>query len=160
MNILEIKKINNIKHILKKNNKYNEYKLLFKNKQIRFLFSKISIIFESTISSENLSKIELSLLKNPTKDNFISSIEKLSKTFDEKFVNLKWRKLGVTLWYVFQTSLFYNKRRRIPCEYTVKNFVSLNNIKRMNFSKWLKSFYDTQNIDFNKYVLQVLEIII
>lgn len=160
MNKIELKKVNKIKLILKNNNKYNEYKLLFKNKQIRFLFSKISIIFESSVSNDDLANLELSLLNNPTKDNFIISIEKLSKTFNEKFIDLSWKNLGVSLWYTFQTSLFYNKKRKIPCEYTTENFISLNNIKRNNYSKWLKSFYDTKNIDFNKYVIEVLENII
>lgn len=160
MNKLESKKINNIKTYLKNNDKYKEYKLLFKNKQIRFLFSKISIIFESTISNENLGKIEMALLNNPTKDNFVILIGELSKTFDKKFVNLRWANLGISLWYAFQMSLYYNKKRKVPCEYTIDNFVTLNNIKRANFSKWLKSFYETKNIDFNQYVIKVLEKII
>ncbi|MGL6124924.1 MAG: hypothetical protein ACRC1F_00330 [Metamycoplasmataceae bacterium] len=160
MTKLELKKINSVKSILSSKNKYSEHKTLFKNKQIRFLFSKMSIIFESNISSQDLAQIELSILENPTQKNFIDSIKKLSKTFDNKFINLKWKEFGICLWYVFQSTLFFNKKSKIPCEYTRENFISLNNIKRTNFSIWLKSLYDTENVDFNSYVLRVLEIIV
>ncbi|MGL5617686.1 MAG: hypothetical protein ACRCWU_01370 [Metamycoplasmataceae bacterium] len=156
----EIKKINNIKAILVKSNKYKEYKSIFQNKQTRFLLSKMAIIFESKSEIEYLVKMELLLMTKPTKENLINLMFELSKTFNEKFVNLKWKKFSICLWYVFQMSIFYNKRKKLPCEYTIENYVSLNNIKRNNFAKWLKSFYDSGYIDFNKYVVKVLEIII
>ena len=154
------KTISSVKKYLKKGGNLKKYKKLFKNKQIRFLFTKISIIFESTISNEQLSNIEISLYYNPTESHFVESLKRLSKTFDNKFLKLKWDKLGVCLWYAFQTSLFYNKAREVECEYTLENFITLNNIKRESFSQWLKSFYDTKNIDFNNYVIKVLENII
>ncbi|MGL5308700.1 MAG: hypothetical protein ACRC9F_01480 [Metamycoplasmataceae bacterium] len=160
MNKSELTKINNIKSNMVRRDKYKEYKSIFKNKQTRFLLSKMAIIFESWMSDEDLSEIELSFMNNPTQDHLINTIDEISKTFNEKFINLEWKKFGICLWYVFQMSIFYNKRRKIPCEYTVDNFVSLNNIKRYNFAKWLKSLYESENIDFNKYVIKVLEIII
>ncbi|MGL5205423.1 MAG: hypothetical protein ACRC7B_00715 [Metamycoplasmataceae bacterium] len=160
MNKLEIKKINKIKDLLVQNNKYKEYKSIFQNKQTRFLLSKMSIIFESKLSIEDLLKIEILLMEEPTKDNLVNLMLELSKTFDDKFIELEWNEFAICLWYVFQMSIFYNKRKIIPCEYTIENYVSLNNIKRKNFAKWLKSFYDTGYIDFNKYVIKVLEIII
>ncbi|MGL5732512.1 MAG: hypothetical protein ACRCXE_00340 [Metamycoplasmataceae bacterium] len=156
----ELKKINNIKAILVKSNKYKEYKSIFQNKQTQFLLSKMAIIFESKETDDDLVKTELLFLEKPTEENLIDLIQELSKTFNEKFSSLDWKKFGICLWYVFQMSIYYNKKRKIPCEYTMENYVSLNNIKRDNFSKWLKSFYDSGNIDFNKYVVKVLEIII
>jgi ankyrin repeat protein len=83
------KSLNSVKHSLKKDGDFRKYKHLFKNKQVRFLFSKMSIIFESTISSQDLTSVEKSLLDNPTQENFITSLIELSKTFDAKFINLK-----------------------------------------------------------------------
>ncbi|MGL5591839.1 MAG: hypothetical protein ACRDCJ_00585 [Metamycoplasmataceae bacterium] len=160
MNKLEIKKLNSIKDLLIDENKFKEYKSIFLNKQTRFLLSKMAIIFESKLSNEDLCVIEVSFMNDPTRDNLINLMLELSKTFDDKFINLKWNKFGICLWYVFQMSIFYYKRKKIPCEYTIENYVTLNNIKRNNFSKWLKSFYDSGYIDFNKYVIKVLEIII
>ncbi len=160
MKIKKYKTINSIKKYLKKDNNLKKYKKLFKNKQIRFLFTKISVIFDSSISQKHLANIELSLLYNPTKENFVLLLERLSKTFDNKFHKLKWESLAVCFWYAFQNSLFYNKNKKIDCEYTFDNFIELNNIKRDAFSKWLKSFYNLKNIDFNNYVVQVLENII
>ena len=152
------KTINSIKKYLKKDSNLKKYKKIFKNKQMRFLFTKISVIFDSSISQKHLANIELSLLYNPTKENFILLLERLSKTFDNKFHKLKWESLAICFWYTFQNSLFYNKK--VNSEYTFDNFVTLNNIKRSAFSQWLKSFYNLKNIDFNNYVVQVLEIII
>ncbi len=152
------KTINSIKKYLKKDSNLKKYKKIFKNKQMRFLFTKISVIFDSSISQKHLANIELSLLYNPTKENFILLLERLAKTFDNKFHKLKWESLAICFWYTFQNSLFYNKK--VNSEYTFDNFVTLNNIKRNAFSQWLKSFYNLKNIDFNNYVVQVLENII
>ena len=157
MNKSKSNKFKVIKKNLKQNNDYKEYKKLFKNKQTKFLCTKISIIFESSISEQDLTIFETTLLKTPTQDNFVFSINELSKYFGENFVDLKWDSFGVYLWYTFQTSLFYNKKRKIPCEYTLENFIILNNIKRKNFSQWLESFYDLKNINFNQYVIKVLK---
>jgi ribosomal protein S8 len=83
------KTISSVKKYLKKGGNLKKYKKLFKNKQIRFLFTKISIIFESTISDEQLSNIEISLYYNPTQSHFVESLKRLSKTFDNKFLKLK-----------------------------------------------------------------------
>ncbi len=122
MNKINSKTIKEIKKKLKHNNNYKDYKKIFKNKQIQFLCTKISIIFESSISEQDLFDIEILLLNNPTQNNFIILINELSKTFNENFINLKWDCLAIYLWYTFQTSLFYNKKSKIICEYTFENF--------------------------------------
>lgn len=149
----EVKKV---KKKLKKIHKFKEYKQMFENIQMQFIFTKLSIIFESKVPMVNLIEIELSILNEPTQENFIKSMHKLSKFFEDNFKNLDWRSFAIFIWYSFQTSLFYNKKRKIPCEYTYENFISLNKIKRNNFTNWLKSFYESDNLDFNKYVIDVL----
>ncbi|MDK2819963.1 MAG: hypothetical protein KFW07_03940 [Mycoplasmataceae bacterium] len=156
MTKLELKKVKKVKKSLKKVNKFKEYKKIYKNVQMQFIFTKLSIIFESKISIENLVKIELSLLNDPTQANFVKSMKELSQSFIDDFKNLEWNNFAIFIWYSFQTSLFYNKRRKVPCEYTYENFIALNKIKRINFTTWLKSFYDSDNVDFNKYVINVL----
>lgn len=155
----KLEKIKKVKKILIENNDYKNYKLTFKNKKTRFLFTKLSIIFESSISEKDLAIVESSLSKETTQNNFSLNLKEISKTFNLKFISLDWYSLGITIWYFFQTSLYYDKKRKIYCEFTEENYVELNVIKRKKFSKWLESFYDTKNINFNSYVKKVLEII-
>ena len=41
-----------------------------------------------------------------------------------------------------------------------ENYIELNSIKREKFSEWLESFYDLKYLDFNSYVIKVLEVIL
>lgn len=153
-------KIKRVKKDIKKNKNYKLYKSIFKNKQIRFYLTKLSIIFNSSLSIGELSKLENSLLNKQTQVVFVDSLLNLSKTFDSKFCNLNWDSLGVVFWYSFQTSLYYNKKRKAECIFTEENYIELNSIKREKFSEWLESFYDLKYLDFNSYVIKVLEVIL
>ncbi len=153
-------KIKQVKKGLRANKNLKNYIFVFKNKQMRFLFTEISIIFDSSMSNSELLNIELSNSNNPTQDNFVKNLESMSKTFDNQFCNLDWSSLGVAIWYSFQMSLYYNNKRKSECIFTESNYIKLNHIKKFEYSKWLKSFYETNNSDFNGYVKKILKRII
>ncbi|MGL5438256.1 MAG: hypothetical protein ACRDA7_00790 [Metamycoplasmataceae bacterium] len=150
MNTLEIK---NFKKKLKKINKYKEYKEIFKNKKYRFIFFVYGDIFELR-NSKVLESLESSLFTNTTKEHFEEKFIEFGNNLDERFINLNWKEFGSFVYYTFNYSNFYFEKKTNL--FTKENYIELNKIKKQHYYNWLDSFYNQKNINFNNYVLKVI----
>ncbi|MGL4184080.1 MAG: hypothetical protein ACRCRP_03035 [Metamycoplasmataceae bacterium] len=150
MNTSEIK---NFKKKLKNIGRYKEYKKIFKNKKYRFIFFVYGDIFELT-NSKIIESLEFSFLENTSKEHFEEKFIEFGNNLDDRFKNLEWKEFGSFIYYTFHYSNFYfEKKVNI---FTKNNYIQLNKIKKQHYYNWLDSFYRQKNINFNNYVLKVI----
>ena len=71
-----MKLLNQVKNNLKKQKKLKEYKVVFKHHQMKFLITKIALIFVEKISIEKFAKLEINLYQSKKGiDMFVESIK-------------------------------------------------------------------------------------
>ncbi|MCU4117309.1 hypothetical protein N8G13_02435 [Mycoplasma zalophi] len=157
-----IKKINNnirkLKLLLYTNPKSLKYISRFKHKQMQFLVSKIFLLFESSLSLNELIKIEYELLeKNFLKDMYVDIFMDNKSTFNEQFINCKWESFAKFLYYIFQTSTyFYDKKHKVPNIFIIGGETTMNEEKRRLFNEFSESL-EKASSNFNFYVKQILK---
>ncbi|QJR43958.1 hypothetical protein [Mycoplasma miroungirhinis] len=162
MNQDNIQKINNTIRKLKllsyTNPKSLKYISRFKHKQMQFLVSKIFLLFESSLSINELIKIEYELLeKNFLKDMYVDIFMKNRFTFKKEFINCKWESFAKFLFYIFQTSTyFFDKKHKVPNVFIIGGEITINEEKRRLFNEFAESL-EKVSINFNFYIKQILK---
>lgn len=155
MNNLKIRKV---KKILKKQNKYFEYKKNFLNKSSFFFLTKVSIIFNSTISLNELSDLEFNLsqdVNNPK--NWEDFFEKASIYFQTPYNQCDWKSFGFFMYFAWSKLTFNKNIKKNKSIYTFNNFNQINAEKMTFYNKWINSMIETNDKNFNLYVRKVLK---
>lgn len=149
-----MKEIKQVKKMLKQRNEWQNYKDTFKHKQIRFALSKISLTFNHLLKPSELLKIELLALKaEKNSEMFKEAFKEISKVVDYK---ANWDALGKFMWYAFQTSTYFNdKKKGVENIYDSELHVEINAKKRAHYMTWMHSV-DTTDDYFNDKIIKVL----
>ena len=115
-----------------------EYKNKFKNKQIRFVFSKIALIFKEDIDVKTLFKgEEIIFLADKDKNMFVQSFLLLKDKIDKK---IDWESFGKLMWYSYQTSSYWkDKKHGNNNIFSKENYVEKNEEKRDLYYLWINS---------------------
>lgn len=151
-----MKKLKMVKNLFEKND-LNKYKNKFKNKQIRFVFSKIALIFNPDIDVKTLFKGEQIIFLGDKNENMFIKAFQILKTKTNN--NIDWNAFGKLMWYSFQTSSYWkDSKKGIENIFTKNNYVQKNEEKRDWYYKWLKSLpKDLEN--YNLKILKTLKVV-
>ncbi len=148
-------KLKRIKKMFKQQNLWNIYKHKFAHKQMKLLFSKITLIFVPDASVEWLYENEKKML-GQTKN---------SEMFKDVFMTISlinhdqydWHAFGLFVWFIYQTSTFYQDQKHgIKNIFNKQNYVMQNAQKRHYYHLWLQSLDPTVD-NYNILVKQVLQ---
>lgn len=152
------KKVKKIKKILKKEKLLNQYNSQFKNKQMKFLLSKIALLFNEELEISTLTKLEIELLKRERNFQFFEKfILEIKRKAKYNYTNAKWKSFSIYLFYIYQIStFFYDQKNNLKNIYTFENFTTLNDEKREYFGDFTESLMSL-NIDFNLWIKQILK---
>lgn len=150
-----MKKINEVKKLFNKF-EMDEYKKRFSHRQMRFVCSKIVLLFKDNVFANELEAIEKSLLKEKVdRDLFKEAFEMIDKIIDN---GADWASLGQYMWYAYQTSRFFkdakNKNENV---YTKANSVKLNELRRQLYGKWMHSL-NKEDARFNNKIMAVAKL--
>lgn len=147
-----MKKINEVKKLFDKF-EMKEYDKRFSHKQMKFVCSKIALVFNEKILIEDLYAIEKSVLEAKLdSDLFKDAFNKIDKLVNN---GADWASLGKYMWFVYHTSIFYKSKNKVLQNiYTKENSVELNEIRRDLYAKWMHSL-DKEDIKFNENIMAV-----
>lgn len=150
-----MKKINEVKKLFSKF-EMDEYKKRFSHKQMRFVCSKIVLLFKDHVFANELEAIEKSLLeKELNKDLFKEAFTMIDKLVDN---GADWASLGQYMWYAYQTSRFFKDiKRKDKNIYTKANSVKLNELRRQLYGKWMHSL-NKEDVRFNEKIMAVAKL--
>ncbi|MCK5867559.1 MAG: hypothetical protein KAG14_04100 [Mycoplasmataceae bacterium] len=145
-----------IKNNLKQKKVLKNYNSTFKHKQMRFLLTKLSLIFIDKIDEEIFTELEIKLHQNEKSSKmFIESIDILKKQTKYK---ADWNSFSKFLWYVYQTSTYYNdSKKNIKNVYTNK-IIKTNEIRRNLYNTWMESMAE-YDLDFNEKIIKVSRLV-
>ncbi|UVD81946.1 hypothetical protein NV226_01410 [Mycoplasma iguanae] len=153
-----------VKTELKKNNLYNEYKLTFKNRQIRFVLTKLIILFDLEIQVKQISELESYLINKNNSKMFLLPLQELfamQKNHPLKKIDAK--NLANFLFYIYQTSRFYYDKKTGQKNIFINKNVEIvhrKNTEKRNyyhaFARQLEEIYP----DYNFYLRQILKWVI
>lgn len=145
-----------VKHQLKTNNLLKEYNLKFAHKQMKFLCSKIAIIFKEDIDVDTLYSLETSVLKSKlNKDIYAEAMNILKNKISKK---VDWKSLGAYLWFQLQTSTYYkDAKNKIKNTYNESNYIKLNSDKRDAWQDFIDSL-ENNYTHFNLLVIAILKV--
>ena len=152
-----MKQLKQVKNKFTEQDVYNEYAFKYKHKQMKFITSKIVLIYNPKVSVDELIKLETLMLKaDKGKDMFdepFKMVEKLTNTVAD------WKSFSKFMWYVYQTSTFFkDEKKGIKNIFNNENTIKLNEIRRGFFHKWLHSFPENQK-NYNENVMQVSNLV-
>ncbi|WP_156768858.1 hypothetical protein [[Mycoplasma] mobile] len=124
---------------------------------MRFLLSKIALIFNEKANVEYLINLEINLIKKEKQFHlFDEFVEYIGKNAEWNFKDANWIYLSKFLFYIYQiSSFYYDEKYKIKNIYTKENFTELNSKKRdelTNFVNDLKKL----NPNFNLWYKQIL----
>lgn len=149
-----------IKKVLKNQNKFILYKNSFIKKSTLFLLTKISNVFESTISKQELSELEFNLSQNINdQNNWADIFQKASIFFKKPYSSCNWKSFGIFMFYTWSNSIFNKKQNKNKSIYNLDNFNDLNADKMNHYNQWINSVIDSGDINFNIYIRKVLKVI-
>lgn len=149
-----------IKKVLKNQNKFILYKNSFIKKSTLFLLTKISNVFESTISKQELSELEFDLSQNINdQNNWADIFQKASIFFKKPYSSCNWKSFGIFMFYTWSNSIFNKKQNKNKSIYNLDNFNDLNADKMNHYNQWINSVIDSGDINFNIYIRKVLKVI-
>lgn len=156
-----MKIVQEVKKKLKKNKQYSLYKKTFKNKQMRFLLTKLDSIFSSSSDPNALYSMELEIMNGFEDENaWKSTIINLSSNWLVEYSNIDWMSFGSFLFYIYHYSEFYIRKSKIKNNlYKINDFVEVDDQKRKHYNEWLRTMYESNNDKFNNYIIRLLEII-
>lgn len=147
------KEIRHIKKSFKKNGLYREYTNIFQHKQLKFLSSKIILIFNQKVELEKLISLETELLKKEKNEKMFNDV--CSRFAELSNKKADWTSFSEFLYLVYQTSTYWKDTKKgIPNIYNMNNYNELNLKKRQLFNKWFKSM--DIDINFNEKLIEVL----
>ena len=130
-------KINHIREIIKKQGQYNFYKKSFKKRQVRFLVSKICLIF-TNMPLTRLAEIEMNLARDP-------SLQTFSEAFSHINIKAEWNSFGSFIYFIYKTSTYQEDQKNNVENVFISDPIKANSQKRIYYNKWLRS------LDFTKY---------
>ncbi|MGX9358419.1 hypothetical protein ACWXVL_01350 [Mycoplasma sp. 128] len=144
--------------ILVKNQVILKYRQRFRNKQMRFLISKILILFDTNYSINKLAEVEIELMNsNFQKNMFLTILLNHVNSIDEKFQSCDWKSFGKFLYYIFKTSTYYyDVKHQVPNIFEIHGITSSNARKRDLFNDFCMSL-EKVIPDFNYYVRLILK---
>lgn len=148
-----------IKKHFKQKNMYLDYKSTFLNKQMRFILTKINLIFTNDLNVVIKEKEENIFKNSSNKDVWIEIINNLKTSWNINFINVDWNSFAIFLFYTYHYSEFYFRKSKLKNLYTQENFTEINKVKIQMYNNWIKSMYETEVLDFNKYIIKVLELV-
>lgn len=150
-----MKSLKIVKKILKQKKIWKLYKQKFRHDQMRFLTSKILLIFNDTISPKILVENEILLLKSIKDEKMFVSVFETFNNLAKN--NYNWQAFGLFIWYVYQTSTFYyDQKHKIKNVYDEFNYLQRNNQKRQFYYQWLESI-DPGTKNYNYLIKKVLK---
>lgn len=150
------KNISELKKFLKQNGYWSNYKELYKHRQMKFVASKIALIFDRSLSINELVELELKMM-----DVKINKGENMFKNVFgnfEKLVVVKgdWASFSKMMFYIYQTSTYWrDKKNNVENVFTGDNYVEINAIKRNYYYQWLNSL-DLKLRDYNILIIEVM----
>ncbi|MBD5423401.1 MAG: hypothetical protein HDR43_02810 [Mycoplasma sp.] len=151
-------KLKTIKKGIKKNKCYSSYKKALQCRKCFFILTKISIIFDSSISGEELLQLETKLYKNINNPEIWKEVFKASSIFFKKpFENCDWNSFGIFMYYNWGKWIFNKNEKKNKSFYTYDNFNKLNDIKSKYYNDWMNSIISTKDLEFNTYIRKVLK---
>ena len=150
-----LKKLKLVKKEFKKTKLLKEYKNKFTHKDMRFIFSYVSLTFNKESNIDELVNVEVQLAKvKQGPKMFVKAFSSLSKTTDK---NIDWKSFGEFMWYIFQTSTYWkDSKKDIKNLYTKKNFIEMNEKKRILYNNWMRSI-PTSTSDYNQLLMDVMK---
>lgn len=150
-------KLKEIKKELIAQNKWQSYKAKYKHPQMKFIFSKIALIFNPDLSSKALVSFEIEMIetnKDKKEEMFVNVFKKM-KTLTN--VKANWNAFGKFMWFVFQTSTYWqDTKKNINNVYTKRNYITVNQTKRDLFNEWLHSI-DPHTQNYNDLIVETLK---
>ena len=150
-----LKKLKLIKKELRKAKVLNEHNERFAHKDMRLIFSYVSITFKEDADIASLVKTEIELTKVKIGPKmFVKAFSSLSKTTDK---NIDWKSFGEFMWFIFQTSTYWkDSKKGIKNIFNKKNFVDKNKQKRDLYNNWMRSI-PTSTPDYNQKLMNVMK---
>lgn len=150
-------KLKEIKKQLIAQDKWLSYKDKYKHPQMKFVFSKVALIFNADLTVEELMPFELEMLKaskEKKEEMFIPIFKKLRNITN---VKADWKAFGQFMWYAFQTSTYWkDSKKGIANIYTKRNLITVNQVKRDLFNDWLHSI-DHKTENYNELIIETLK---
>lgn len=146
------------KKIIKKNIvDKDSYKNNFPNRKMKLILYKISSIFETSLSNEEIAHYENLLNKDVRNiENWKKIFTKLGSSFKQPLNKCNWNEFGIYIFYVYNQFIYWNKKS--DSIYNLENFNELNEKKSISYGNWLKTVIESGDIDFNIYVRKVLRL--
>ena len=150
-----MKKLKQVKKQLKKDKVIKEYNKIFIHKDMKLIFSYVSLTFNNTSDIAFLVKAETDLTKvKQGPKMFVKAFSSLSKTTDK---NIDWKSFGEFMWFIFQTSTYWkDSKKGIKNTFNKKNFIDKNEQKRILFNNWMRSI-PTSTPDYNQKLMDVMK---
>lgn len=150
-------KLKDIKKELIVQNKWASYKEKYKHPQMKFIFSKVALIFNPDLSVDELIPFEIEMLnanKDKKEEMFVNIFKKMRNITQ---VKADWKIFGKFIWFVFQTSTYWkDTKKNISNIYTKRNYITVNQTKRDLFNDWLHSIdHNTEN--YNDLIVETLK---
>ena len=149
--------VGNIKKMLKNKNEYKRYKNLFLVKKYFFILTKVSLIFESSFSNEQLLEFEINIINDINNiETWGNQFKECSQSFLEPYNSCDWYSFGKFMFYVWNQQKFHKKKKSI---YNFDNFNEINNLKTHEYNLWIKSLYELNKKEMNIFIRKVLKLL-
>ena len=151
-----MKNLKKAKKQIRKKRLLKEYNKKFRHKQMKFVCSKIALIFDKDINVDILFQLEMSVLKSKLNQNVYGDSMQVFKMNINKKVD--WQSLGLYLWFQLQTSTYYKDEKKGNVNiYNKENYIQLNSKKRDAWQLFIDTLEDNYN-HFNKKVIKILKV--
>ena len=152
-----MKVLKEVKRQLINSGEWEYYQDNYEHKQMKFIFSKVALIFNKDLTADVLFEYEQKMahIDKTKKELTFVDIFKKMKTLTS--VKADWEAFGKFMWYVYQTSTYWkDDARNIPNVYTKRNYITINQIKRDLFNDWLHSI-DHHVENYNYLIVNTLK---
>ena len=150
-----MKKLKLVKKELKKAKVLKEHNKRFAHKDMRLIFSYVSLVFNDDADIELMVKTEIELTNVKIGPKmFVKAFSSLSKTTNK---NIDWKSFGEFMWFIFQTSTYWkDSKKGIKNLFNKKNFIDKNEQKRVLYNNWMRSI-PTSTPDYNQKLMDVMK---
>lgn len=151
-----MKLLKQIKSNLKEQKKLKEYDRVFKHKQMKFLVTKIALVFSDDINIDKFTKLEIKLSESKKgPDMFSESIKTLE---EETKYKADWKSFANFLWFIYQTSTYYRDLKKGMENVYVDNIIKINEKRRNIYNTWMESLAKDDS-QFNHKITQVSKLV-
>lgn len=154
-----------VKQTLKEQRLYKDYKKTFQHRQMRFLITKITYLFEIEIDPIKMAEFEKTLINQNNKEMFcwaLKEIFALSKNLKLQKINTN--NLAYFLYYIYQTSRYYSDIRKKCTNVFIDSNSKMKLIKHNALKReYYHSFYleiEKIFVNYNYYIINLLKLVL